>query len=226
MCVPHFKIKPVGDVRKFLTDYALAGGPHHNAVCFGDARRRLKLAAEMMGADYCEICPETWPLKPETCSMDSKPLYFVWNYTDADRAFWVDHLENWLPRRIIDAHTHVMDPALRLVPMTDEMRRQYWANEVLEPIDAPTADRCHSLVFPDREVEARYTLLPVRRSARHQAGLRGIGDRPAPPDRGHLSRQRRPLDRVRSGSQSSVKETGALTRPPSSGSPCPTGPRS
>jgi L-arabinose isomerase len=55
LCVPHFKIKPAGDVRQFLTDYANAGGPHHNMVCFGDARRRLRLAAGLMGADYVEI---------------------------------------------------------------------------------------------------------------------------------------------------------------------------
>jgi L-arabinose isomerase len=55
LCVPHFKLKPRADVRGFLTAYAKAGGPHHNAVCFGDACRRLKLAAELVGADYCEI---------------------------------------------------------------------------------------------------------------------------------------------------------------------------
>ena len=55
LCVPHFKLKPSGDVRKFLTDYANAGGPHHNAVCFGDARRRLRMASKLLGVEYCEI---------------------------------------------------------------------------------------------------------------------------------------------------------------------------
>ncbi|MHB8861053.1 MAG: L-arabinose isomerase family protein [Pirellulaceae bacterium] len=54
-CVPHFKIVPHAGVRAFLTNYAQAGGPHHNAICFGDARRRLRMAAEFIGADYCEI---------------------------------------------------------------------------------------------------------------------------------------------------------------------------
>lgn len=54
-CVPHFKVKPAGDVRKFLTDYANAGGPHHNTVSFGDARRRLRMAAKVIGMEYCEI---------------------------------------------------------------------------------------------------------------------------------------------------------------------------
>jgi L-arabinose isomerase len=55
-CVPHSKLKPFGgDVRQFLTAYAAAGGPHHNAVFFGDARPRLRCAGELLGADYCEI---------------------------------------------------------------------------------------------------------------------------------------------------------------------------
>jgi L-arabinose isomerase len=55
LCVPHFKIKPAGDVRQFLTNYANAGGPHHNMVCFGDARRRLRLAAGLLNMEYTEI---------------------------------------------------------------------------------------------------------------------------------------------------------------------------
>ena len=55
LCVPHFKLKPAGDVRKFLTDYATAGGPHHNMVCFGDARPRLRMEAKLLNAEYCEI---------------------------------------------------------------------------------------------------------------------------------------------------------------------------
>ncbi len=54
-CVPHFKFRPAGDVRPFLSAYAQAGGPHHNAVCFGDARRRLCLAARLIEADCVEL---------------------------------------------------------------------------------------------------------------------------------------------------------------------------
>jgi L-arabinose isomerase len=57
-CVPHFKIRPQIGVRKFLTEYAKAGGPHHNAVCFGDARRRLRITAELIGADFVELQSE------------------------------------------------------------------------------------------------------------------------------------------------------------------------
>jgi len=52
---PQFKLAPRGDVRDWLTAYAKAGGPHHNAVCRGDARAKLKIAADMLDADYVEI---------------------------------------------------------------------------------------------------------------------------------------------------------------------------
>ncbi|MGO8688415.1 MAG: hypothetical protein ACLQLG_02170 [Thermoguttaceae bacterium] len=52
---PHSKIAPGGDVRQWLTAYAQAGGPHHHAICFGDARPRLKIAARLLQADYHEV---------------------------------------------------------------------------------------------------------------------------------------------------------------------------
>ncbi len=52
---PHFKLKFSRDVRQVLTAYATAGGPHHNAVFFGDSRQRLRFAAGLLGADYYEI---------------------------------------------------------------------------------------------------------------------------------------------------------------------------
>jgi len=56
MEVPHFKIAPAGgDVRDWLTAYAKAGGPHHNAICFGDATNRIRAAARLLDADYCEV---------------------------------------------------------------------------------------------------------------------------------------------------------------------------
>lgn len=55
MPVPHFKLRPEGDVRDFLSNYARAGGPHHGAVCFGDARGRLKTLAQLLDAEYCEV---------------------------------------------------------------------------------------------------------------------------------------------------------------------------
>ena len=56
MPVPHFKITPrEGDVRDWLTAYAMLGGPHHNAICFGDATSTLRIVAELLDADYCEV---------------------------------------------------------------------------------------------------------------------------------------------------------------------------
>lgn len=53
--VPHCKVMNHTDVRDWLTAYARAGGPHHHAICFGDARPRLKLTAALWDADYCEV---------------------------------------------------------------------------------------------------------------------------------------------------------------------------
>jgi len=53
--VPHTKARAAGDVRDFLTAYAKAGGPHHLAVCFGDARPRLAMTAQFLGAEYLEV---------------------------------------------------------------------------------------------------------------------------------------------------------------------------
>ena len=79
------------------------------------------------------------------------PLYFVWDYSDVDRAFWQEHFESWLPPRMLDAHTHIFPDKFRLEAMTDAKRRQYWVNELLEPIDAPAAERCYQTVFPGRQ---------------------------------------------------------------------------
>ena len=84
--------------------------------------------------------------------MIPKHLHFVWNYTDTDHAFWESHLADWLPESIIDAHVHITDPALRHVPMTGEMRRQYWVSEVLEPMTAETLEECYRTVFPGKRV--------------------------------------------------------------------------
>ena len=84
--------------------------------------------------------------------MEPIPLHHVWDYRDVDRAFWREHLADWLPEQIVDAHTHVTNPAHRLERMTEEMRRQYWVNEVSEPIDGATAERCIRTVFPARQV--------------------------------------------------------------------------
>ena len=84
--------------------------------------------------------------------MKSVPLHHVWQYTDVDRRFWQEHLEDWVPSQIFDAHTHVNEPELRVGEMTDQMRRQYWVNEVAEPIGAADAERCYGLVFPGREL--------------------------------------------------------------------------
>ena len=34
--------------------------------------------------------------------MSAEPLYHVWQYSDIDRRFWEERLEDWVPRRIFD----------------------------------------------------------------------------------------------------------------------------
>lgn len=84
--------------------------------------------------------------------MDAIPLYYVWKYTDVDRAFWKEHLEDWMPEEIFDAHSHVNEPRFRIEEVTDELRRQYWVNEVGEPIGAADAARCDEIVYPGRKL--------------------------------------------------------------------------
>jgi predicted TIM-barrel fold metal-dependent hydrolase len=83
--------------------------------------------------------------------MDPIALHHVWQYTDVDRAFWETHLEGWLPRRIFDAHTHVNEPEFRISQPSEEKSRQYWVNEVSQPIGAAQAQRCQKLVLPGRD---------------------------------------------------------------------------
>ncbi len=84
--------------------------------------------------------------------MDPTPLYYVWQYTDVDRRFWQEHLEDWMPENIFDAHSHVNEPRFRREEMTEEMRRQYWVNEVSEPIGAADAARCDAILYPGRKL--------------------------------------------------------------------------
>ena len=56
VAVPHSKLAPYDvDVRDWLTAYAKAGGPHHLALCFGDATGKVRALARMLDADYCEV---------------------------------------------------------------------------------------------------------------------------------------------------------------------------
>jgi len=52
---PQSLIRPAGDVRRWLTAYAQAGGPHHLALCRGDARALLRLWAHLAGITPIEI---------------------------------------------------------------------------------------------------------------------------------------------------------------------------
>ncbi len=79
-------------------------------------------------------------------------LHHVFTFDDRDREFWARHLEDWVPRRIIDAHVHFVDPSLRIETPSEEMRRAHWSFEVSEMQSAETLERCAAVLFPGREV--------------------------------------------------------------------------
>jgi hypothetical protein len=84
--------------------------------------------------------------------MQPVTLNHVWHYTQVDQDFWDRNLEAWMPARVFDAHTHVNEPEFRRAQPSAAKRRQYWVNEVAEPIGAAAAQRCQQIVFPGREV--------------------------------------------------------------------------
>ena len=79
-------------------------------------------------------------------------LHHVWDYTQVDRDFWDRHLEGFIPKDLVDAHTHVTAPDSRLHPMTDQMKKQYWVGEVAEPISLDDELRVTDLVWPGRRI--------------------------------------------------------------------------
>ena len=83
--------------------------------------------------------------------MNEIPLHHVFTYNDVDRAFWSEHLEPWVPKRIIDAHVHVNDPKYEIETVTEEMLRSTWVAEVNAKPDAETAERCGRITFPERD---------------------------------------------------------------------------
>ena len=84
--------------------------------------------------------------------MTETHLHHIYTYNDVDRAFWAEHLEAWVPPRVFDGHVHIVDPRYQIETMTEEMRRDYWVNEVSDTQDAETAARCCEIVYPGRDV--------------------------------------------------------------------------
>ena len=84
----------------------------------------------------------------------------LWDYTDVDRAFWAEHLEDWLPKRIIDAHVHVTRADFRQPPTPEEEKEAqkpkpapYWPGQVSRRQDVDDLARCIRTVYPGRKVQ-------------------------------------------------------------------------
>lgn len=84
--------------------------------------------------------------------MSETKLHHIFTYNDVDRAFWAEHLEAWVPKRVFDAHVHIIDQSYQVETVTEEMKRSYWVMELSEMMDVDTAERCFQTVFPGREV--------------------------------------------------------------------------
>jgi predicted TIM-barrel fold metal-dependent hydrolase len=84
--------------------------------------------------------------------MTETPLHHVHTYNDVDRAFWEEHLEDWVPARVLDSHVHIVDPNFQIETITEELRRDYWVCELSEMQNAEVAERCYRLVYPNRRV--------------------------------------------------------------------------
>lgn len=79
-------------------------------------------------------------------------LHFVHTYNDVDRRFWEEHLEDWVPAKLIDAHVHVADESHRIETVSEEMKRSYWVMELDAMQRAETAERCCRIVYPSRDI--------------------------------------------------------------------------
>ena len=98
--------------------------------------------------------------------MNPVPLHYVWDYTDVDRAFWKENLEDWLPRRVFDAHTHVNEPEFRVEEMTDE---NLAASSVLDLAEG-IAERYHVKLSGDLLQAREVVLQALEVSARPRPG--------------------------------------------------------
>ena len=84
--------------------------------------------------------------------MEDIILHHQFNYTDVDRAFWVKHLEDWVPQRVFDSHIHIIDQSYQLETVSEEMKRSYWVQELQNMMSADVAEHCYQTVFPGRDV--------------------------------------------------------------------------
>lgn len=84
--------------------------------------------------------------------MNEIPIHHVYTYNDTDRAFWAEHLEDFVPQRLIDSHVHSANPRFKIETITEEMRRDYWVNELSHGEEAASLEQSYKKVYPGRDV--------------------------------------------------------------------------
>jgi len=90
--------------------------------------------------------------------MAREPLYYIYEYSDVDKAFWAEHLEMWLPRNMMDTHLHFVDPNAQIETVTEEMRRKAWVIETYTAIDAEQTERIAKVIYQSRNIS--YVCIP------------------------------------------------------------------
>lgn len=83
------------------------------------------------------------------------------HYTEVDQAFWERNLHDWVPERVFDAHVHVVNAALQIETITEEMKRSYWVMELDGVQSADQAQAAYRTVYPGREVSCLAFGMPM-----------------------------------------------------------------
>lgn len=79
-------------------------------------------------------------------------LHSIHTFREVDRCFWKEHLEEWVPSEVTDAHVHIVHPRYQIETVTEEMKRDYWVNELMDMQDVETAEHCYRTLFPNRKI--------------------------------------------------------------------------
>ena len=52
---PHYKFRPAGDLRAFLTRFSKAGASHHQALAYGHWAGTVEKVAALLGIEYARV---------------------------------------------------------------------------------------------------------------------------------------------------------------------------
>jgi len=82
-------------------------------------------------------------------------------YTERDAVFYEGELRDFLPRRIIDCHTHI-GLADHVGQLPDERRREMWALDVAQELPVEQLNAWNARLFPGHDTQACAFGWPIR----------------------------------------------------------------